>query len=85
LERKVFFSVSEHLITSWRAAWGYMLPFFWVNLHPWGPGGGTHGAAFGDDGFAITQIRLAQNLVEKALPMTGQVRKRITKTGSGQT
>ena len=34
-----------------------------VQLHPWGPGGGTHGAAFGDDGFAITQIRLAQNLV----------------------
>jgi hypothetical protein len=46
-----------------------------VQLHPWGPGGGTHGAAFGDDGFAITQIRLAQNLVEQALPLTGQVRK----------
>ena len=31
----------EHLITSWRAAWGYTIPFFWVQLHPWGPGGET--------------------------------------------
>jgi len=30
------------------------------------------GAAFGDDGFAITQIRLAQNEVERRLPLTGQ-------------
>ena len=30
------------------------------------------GAAFGDDGFAITQIRLAQSIVERRLPLTGQ-------------
>ena len=35
----------EHLITSWRSSWGYLIPFLWVNLHPWGPGGETRKTA----------------------------------------
>ena len=27
------------LIDTWRAAWGYKLPFFWMQLHGWGSGG----------------------------------------------
>ena len=34
-----------HLITSWRLAWGYVIPFLWVQLHPWGPGGETRKTA----------------------------------------
>jgi hypothetical protein len=29
------------LIDTWRAAWGYQVPFFWMQLHPWGSGGGA--------------------------------------------
>jgi hypothetical protein len=28
------------LITSWRQSFGYTLPFFWVQIHGWGQGGG---------------------------------------------
>lgn len=67
------------LITTWRAAWGYSLPFFFVQLHPWGFGGGpvsgtaalaTHGNDYGDGASAITNIRFGQ-AAALSLPDTG--------------
>lgn len=63
------------LIESWRHAWGYTLPFVWMQLHGWGPGGGaSFNACFGEqaDLDCTYAIRLAQNDVAgMGLPLTG--------------
>lgn len=67
------------LIESWRHAWGYTLPFFWMQLHGWGRGGGaSDSVCFWGGGPHVYDlncqyaIRLAQNdVVSMGLPLTG--------------
>ena len=68
------------LIDTWRAAWGYALPFFWVQLHGWGPGGraGAQECADGDwsngrDVGCQFGVRLGQAAVAADADLAGTV------------
>ena len=64
------------LVNTWRSAWGYTIPFFWMQLHGWGPGGGASdnvcmwgGGPFIHPMNCQYSVRLAQNDAALALPM----------------
>jgi sialate O-acetylesterase len=55
------------LITTWREAWGYDLPFFFVQLHGWGGAGGASQYPYD----AVTQVRLGQDDAASRMGLTG--------------
>lgn len=67
------------LIDTWRKAWGYALPFYWMQLHGWGKGGGaSDSTCFWGGGPHVYDldctyaIRLAQDDVARLnMPFTG--------------
>jgi hypothetical protein len=56
------------LIQTWREAWGYDLPFFFMQLHGWGGSGGASQYPYDQ----VTKVRLGQNdVMQMGLPRVG--------------